>query len=120
VSRYAGREHDRIIFSVLIVLVAVALNHPDYLVEKTTLVHRIVVPVLLLIGLIGSVGRIKLLRLLGWAAIAWFLPVILLSVPDLEHMDPALRGFPTFWRLATSLTLSGALVVSYLRLAYRK
>jgi hypothetical protein len=114
----AGRKYDSIVFLTLIVVVAVALNYPGYLVAKTTLVHRMADPFLLLVGLIGSVLRIRLFRVLGWLAIAWFFPAILFSVPYFDHMDPTFFGFPAFWRLATILILSGALVVSYKRLAY--
>ncbi len=114
------RKYDSIVFLMLIAVVAVALNYPGYLVAKTALVHRVADPILLLIGLIGSVLQIRALRMLGWLAIAWFYPVILFSVPNFDHMDTTFMGFPAFWRLATILILSAALVVSYKRLACGK
>jgi len=112
----AGRKYDWIVFLTLIAGVAFALNYPGYLVAKTTLVHRTVDPLLLLVGLLGSVLRFRLLRVVGWLAIVWFLPAIAFAVPYFDHMNPTFVGLPAFWRLATILALSAALVVSYLRL----
>jgi hypothetical protein len=107
-------------FAALIIAVAFVLNCPGYLIERTSLVHRIADPMLLLIGLLGSVLRIRLLRIVGWLGIVWFIPVVMLAAPDLEHATPALEGFPTFWRLGTVALLSLALLLSFKLLALRR
>lgn len=107
-------------FLLLVAWAAVVLNHPSYLIERTMFVHRVADPSLMLIGLIGSIFRIRVLRVFGWIGILWFIPVILYSVPDLEHADPALRGFPSFWRLGTTLLLSLMLVVVFWLLPIRR
>jgi hypothetical protein len=108
-----------IIFLILIGLVIVVLNCPWYLIEKTSLVHRIADPVLMLVGLIGSVFQIRLFRAVGWIAILWFAPVVLYSTPDMEHATPMLKGLPIFWRLGATLLLCVMLVLVFRLLSPR-
>jgi len=107
-------------FAALIVMVAFVLNSPWVLIEQTSLVYGIVVLVLLLIGLLGSVLRIRLAWAVGWLGIVGFLPAVLFAMPDLDHADPALNGFPTLWRLVTTALLFVALVLSFWLLTPRR
>lgn len=107
-------------FAVLIVAVVFVLISPWVLIEQTSLVYGLVVPLLLLVGLLGSVLRIRLLRPVGWLGIVLFFPAVLLAMPDLDHAGPALYGFPTFWRVGTIALLSLALLVSFKLLALRR
>lgn len=102
-----------IVFALLIVWVGITLNLPGYLIERTNIVHRLGVPILLIVGLIGSARYLTVLRAAGWVAIIWFMPAIMYSTPDLEHAAPKLRGFPTLWRFTLTVVLFLALVAVY-------
>lgn len=104
-------------FAALIVMVAFVLISPWVLIEQTSLVYGIVDTLLLLVGLLGSVLRIRLLRPVGWLGIFLFFPAVLFAVPDLDHASPALQGFPTFWRVGTTALLCLALLFSFKQLA---
>jgi len=107
-------------FAVLIVAVAFVLISPWVLIEQASLAYGIIDPLLLLVGLLGSLLRIRLLRHAGWLGIVLFFPALLFAMPDLDHAGPALLGFPTFWRVGTTALLSLALLLSFKLLAIRR
>jgi hypothetical protein len=113
-------------FFLLIVGAVVVLNYPGYLIERTGIVHRAGVPCLLLVGLIGSLRQTRtirgarILRAIGWMAIIWFIPAIMYSTPDLEHSGPEFRGFPTLWRVMTTILLFFAMLALYWMLRIRR
>ncbi|MEC4591327.1 MULTISPECIES: hypothetical protein [Nitrospirillum] len=108
------------VFAALIVMAAFVLNCPGILIERTTIVHRIADPALMLIGLIGSVFRIRFLRAVGWLGYVWFFPVVLFATPDLDHFTPELLGFPIFWRVSVTGSLCLALLIFFKVLALKR
>jgi hypothetical protein len=105
-----------LVFLISVIAAAFVLSWPTILIEKTQVWHRVLDPLLMLIGLVGSIMKSWLLRVVGWIGIIWFIPVILFASPDLDHFDPALDGFPTIWRECVTVAVSITLVVSYLYL----
>lgn len=113
---FKKRDANAIVFLILILWVMIVMNVPSYLIEKPVLIYRISDSVLMLLGLLGSVYKIGFLRVMGWVGIVLFMPAILWATPDLDHAAPELRGFPTLWRLATTLLLFLMLVFFFKRL----
>jgi len=108
------------IFIVLIVFSVIVLNSPFYLIERADAIQRIVDPILLITGLVGSVLKNRYLRFFGWIGIVCFIPAIFYSTPSIDHDSGYIRGFPVIWRLVTTLLLFFLLVVGFKLLSFRR
>jgi hypothetical protein len=112
------KRHRFLVFGFLFLVLSdiFVLNYPNLLIERLPVWYSIVEPALLIIGLFGCTLNIRLLRFLGWTGIFCFLLALLAATPDLDHADPELRGAPTLWRVALTLTLLMSLIVCFRKL----
>lgn len=86
-TRVNGDKHSLILFCITLVGAALYLNLDIVQFEPLALWARILPPILLVFGLIGSVFEIKLLRAIGWIGLAVFLLVsLMVSFPSEDYI----------------------------------
>ena len=115
------------LFCVALVLVAAALlslNVPQFFFEPFPLWCRIVDQALLVVGLLGSVLRIKWMRVAGWVGICVFIAYVVIgSFPSLDHpaFDSNGEQRPEQWmfKLMVWLVISVSLAVCFKKLSVR-